>query len=209
MGRYIEPVCRLCRREGVQLFLKGSRCISAKCAVVKRKSPPGVRAKKKMTKMTDYGFGLREKQKIKRMYGLGEKQFYNTFLKAERKTGKAGDNLLICLESRLDNVVLRSNIASSRALSRQLIGHGHLLVNGKKVNIPSYQIKAGDIIEARQKSKNLSAIRDSLKNISRQGVPSWLEVDENEVKSKVLSLPVREDIQIPANEQLVVEFYSK
>ena len=209
MGRYIDPVCRLCRREGVQLMLKGNRCISSKCSVIKRKSPPGVKAKKRMTKMTDYAYGLREKQKIKRMYGLGEKQFYITFTKAERKIGKTGDSLLIFLESRLDNVVLKSHIASSRAQSRQLINHGHLLVNGKKINIPSYQVKPGDVIEAKTKSKNLSAIRDSLKNISRQGVPTWLEVDENEVKSKVLFLPTREDIQIPANEQLVVEFYSK
>ncbi|MDH4127706.1 MAG: 30S ribosomal protein S4 [Spirochaetota bacterium] len=209
MGRYIEPVCRLCRREGVQLFLKGNRCISAKCAVTKRKSPPGVKGKKRMAKTTDYGFELREKQKIKRMYCLRERQFYNTFTKAERKTGKSGDNLLISLESRLDNIVLRSHFSSSRPQARQLITHGHLLVNGKKVNIPSYQVRQGDVIEARPKSKNLSAIRDSLKNISRQGAPTWLEIDENEVKSKILLIPSREDIQIPANEQLVVEFYSK
>ncbi len=209
MGRYLGSVCRLCRREGLQLFLKGNRCLSPKCAVVKRKSPPGVRGKKRMAKISDYGTELREKQKVKRMYGLGEKQFFNTFVKAENKVGKTGDNLIVALEKRLDNIVFKSHFASSRFQSRQLINHGHFRVNGRKVNIPSYAIKAGDVIEARPKSKNLSIIRESLKNISRKGLPSWIEVDENEVKSKILAVPVREDIQLPANEQLIVEFYSK
>ncbi len=209
MGRNLGSVCRLCRREGLQLFLKGSRCLSPKCAVVKRKSPPGVRGKKRMAKVSDYGLELREKQKVKRMYGLGEKQFFNTFVKAERKVGKTGDNLIVALERRLDNIVLRSHFASSRFQSRQLINHGHIRVNGRKVNIPSFSVKAGDVIEARPKSKNLAIIRDSLKNISRKGIPGWLEVDENEVKAKILAVPEREDIQLPANEQLIVEFYSK
>ena len=190
-------------------MLKGSRCLSPKCAVTKRKSPPGERPKKRLGKLSDFGVELREKQKVKRMYGLGEKQFYLTFQKADKKVGKTGDNLLISLERRLDNVILKSHFASSRAQSRQLISHGHFQINGRKVNIPSYVVREGDVIEARTKSKNLAVIRDGLKNLSRQGVPSWLEVDENEVKSKVLTVPNREDIQIPANEQLIVEFYSK
>lgn len=209
MGRYLGPVCRLCRREGTQLFLKGNRCLSPKCAVVKRKTPPGMKGKKRAAKLSDYGVELREKQKVKRMYGLGEKQFFNSFDQAERKVGKTGDNLLISLERRFDNIVFKSHIASSRSQARQLIGHGHFLINGKKVNIPSYRLREGDVIETKEKSKNLTVIRDSLKNISRKGVPNWIEIDENAVKAKVLALPVREDIQIDANEQLVVEYYSK
>jgi small subunit ribosomal protein S4 len=209
MGRYIGPTCRLCRAEGTQLFLKGKRCMSAKCAVVKRKSPPGVRGKKRMVKTSDYGVKLREKQKVRKMYGLLEKQFYNTFVKADKKLGKAGDNLLIFLERRLDNIVYISHFASSRNQARQLISHGHFQINGKKVNKPSFIVKVGDVIEAKQKSKNLGVVRESLKNISKKGAPSWMEIDENEVKAKVLQLPTREDIQIPANEQLIVEYYSK
>ncbi len=209
MGRCLDPVCRMCRREGIQLFLKGNRCLSPKCAVTKRKSPPGVHSKKRATKLSDYGVELREKQKIKRMYTLSEKQFFNTFEKAERKVGKTADILLTSLEKRLDNVIYRSHFSTSRLQARQIISHGHILVNSKKVNIPSYSVKEGDLIEVKSKSKNLAIIRDSLKNISRQGIPTWLEVDENEVKSKVLMIPTRDDIQINANEQLVVEFYSK
>ncbi len=206
MGRHIGAVCRLCRAEKTQLFLKGTRCFSPKCAVVKRKSTPGVRGKKRMRKITDYGLELREKQKVKRMYGLLEKQFYNTFVRADSKLGKTGDNLLIFLERRLDNIVYKSNFASSRSQARQLVNHGHFKVNGRKVNIPSFQIRSGDIIEAKQESKNLGVIREGLKKEER---PSWIEVDENEVKVKIIHLPVREDIRIAANEQLIVEFYSK
>jgi len=209
MGRYTGPVCRLCRTEGTQLFLKGSKCQSAKCAVTKRRTPPGMRGKKRMPKVSDYGVALREKQKVKRMYGLGEKQFHNLFIKANKSKGKAGDNLLSLLERRLDNIILKSNIAASRYQARQLVNHGHFLVNGRKVDIPSFTVKEGDVIEARERSKNLSVIRDSLKNISKNGIPTWIEIDENEVKAKILMLPTREDIQINANEQLIVELYSK
>ena len=209
MGRYTGPVCRLCRAEGVQLFLKANRCLSSKCAITKKKPPPGVRAKKRAPKTSDYGVGLREKQKVKRMYGLLEKQFYNTFKKAARKKGKTGDNLIIDLEKRLDNILLISNFASSRYQARQLVSHGHFLVNGKKVNIASFTVRVGDTIQAKEKSKNLSVIRDSLKNISKKGAPSWIEIDENEVKAKITSIPTREEIPLPANEQLIVELYSK
>lgn len=210
MGRYLGPKCRLCRREGIQLFLKGTRCFSVKCALVKRKNPPGVLAKKRTSKLSNFGVEMREKQKLKRMYGcLGEKQFYIDFHHSERKTGKTSDNLILALERRFDNVLLRSHFASSRFQAQQLISHGHFQINGRKVDIPSYRVQPNDVISAREKSKNLSVIRESLKNLSKQGVASWLEIDENEVTCKILDQPKKEEITLPLNEQLVVEFYSK
>ena len=204
MGRYLGPSCRLCRREGISLCFKGS-----KCGLVRRKSKPGLKAKKRMVKLSDYGLRLREKQKLKRIYGLREKQFYNFFIKAEKRKGKTGDNLLLLLERRLDNIVLRSHFARTRIQARQIVSHGHILVNRKKVNIASYLLKEGDVLELRKKSKNLGIVRESLKNMGNQGVVDWLEVDENEIRAKLKYIPSRGDIDIPVNEQVVVEFYSK
>jgi len=208
MGRYLGPSCRLCRREGIKLMLKGERCLSNKCAVVKRKFPPG-QLPRRRRKVSEYGGQLREKQKVKRYYGLMERQFRNYFELASRKKGITGELLLILLEQRLDNVVFRMHFASSRKMARQIVKHGHILVNGKKVDIPSYLVKEGDEIEVREKSKKLIPILESMKNESRIGTVSWIEVDPDALKGKFVYLPKREEIDLPVSEQLIVELYSK
>ncbi|RMF97636.1 MAG: 30S ribosomal protein S4 [Candidatus Schekmanbacteria bacterium] len=208
MARYRGPVCRLCRREGLKLFLKGEKCFTS-CVFEKRGFPPGQRSRFARPKYSDYGIQLREKQKVKSIYGVLERQFRNYFYMAERQKGITGENLLILLERRLDNVVHRMKFADSLPQARQLVTHGHFLVNKKKVNIPSYLVKAGDTIEVREKSRNLAIFNREGKKSNQEAIPAWLEVDRENLKGKVLSLPRREYITIPIQEQLIVELYSK
>ena len=209
MARYIGSVCRLCRRENLKLFLKGDRCYSDKCAFDRRSYPPGQHGQRRGRKFSDYGIQLREKQKVKRMYGLSEKQFRLFFKRADRQKGITGTNLLVLLECRLDNVVYRLGFVNSRTQGRQFVKHNHFLVNGKKVNIPSYTIKMGDVIEIREKSRNIQAIKDSLDAVVRRGVPQWLDLEKENLKGMVKVYPVREDLTMPIQEQLIVELYSK
>lgn len=209
MSKYTGPVCRLCRREGVPLMLKGQRCIGAKCTLNKKKSPPGLQTSFRRPKLSEYGLQLREKQKIRRYYNVSEKYFRNLYEKASRKTGKTGDNLLIMLETRLDSVLFLMNLASSRKQARQLINHGHIIVNEKKLDKPGYLVRAGDAIALKEKSKRLLFIRENLKMRQSGAQPAWIEVDEDAMTGKVLSIPERADIQAPGNETLVVELYSK
>ena len=206
MARYTDANCKLCRREGQKLFLKGERCYSSKCALERRNYAPGQHGQSRK-KQSDYGNQLREKQKTKRFYGLQETQFRNLFDKAERKKGITGENLLILLESRLDNVVFRLGFASSRKEARQLVTHSHFTVNGKKVNIPSYEVKAGDVIKVKEKSTNSPKFKE-VKEMSIT-VPSWLTVDVEKLEGKVLTLPTRAEIDTPVAEHLIVELYSK
>ncbi|OIN96056.1 MAG: 30S ribosomal protein S4 [Deltaproteobacteria bacterium CG1_02_45_11] len=209
MSRYRGSVCRLCRRENLKMFLKGDRCYSDKCAFDRRAYPPGQHGQRRGRKISDYGIQLREKQKLRRMYGLSEKQFHLFFERADNQKGITGTNLLVILERRLDNVVYRLGFVNSRAQGRHFVKHNHFIVNGKKVNIPSYFIKVGDVIEIREKSRNLQAIKDSLEAVVRRGVPPWLDFEKEKLKGIVKSFPVREDLTMPIQEQLVVEFYSK
>ena len=208
MARYTGPSCRLCRRENMELFLKGDRCYTDKCAMKRRNYPPGQHGQGR-SKTSDYGVQLREKQKVKRIYGLLEKQFRGYFDRADRMKGVTGTNLLTLLERRLDNVVYRLGFASSRSESRQLVSHGHFILNGRKVTIPSIRIKAGDLVELRDKSRKITQINESLDAVVRRGVPQWLELDRDAFKGVVKILPVREDITTPIQEQLIVELYSK
>ncbi len=208
MARYRDSVCRLCRRENLKLFLKGDRCYSDKCAFDRRSYAPGQHGQRR-GKFSDYGVQLREKQKVKRMYGLLEKQFRLVFQKADRRKGLTGTNLLLLLESRIDNVVYRLGFVNSRTQGRHFVRHNHFLVNGKKVNIPSYLITPGDVVEIREKSRNIKCIEDSLAAVIRRGIPQWLELEKENYKGTVTSLPVREDITMPIQEQLIVELYSK
>ena len=208
MARYIESGCRLCRRENLKLYLKGDRCYSDKCAFERRSYPPGQHGQGR-SKFSSYGVQLREKQKVKRMYGLVEKQFRNFFAKAERQKGITGTNLLILLERRLDNMVYRLGFANSRNEARQLVQHNHFNINGRKVNIPSYLVKVGDVIELREKSRKNAKINDSLEGVARRGIPSWLELDKEHYQGRILVLPNREDLTMPIKEQLIVELYSK
>jgi small subunit ribosomal protein S4 len=201
--------CRICRRENVKLFLKGDRCYSDKCAFDRRSYPPGEHGERRGRKTSDYGIQLREKQKIKRIYGLSEKQFHLFFERADRQKGITGTNLLVALERRLDNVVFRLGFANSRTQARQLVQHSHFQVNGRKVNIPSFQVKIGDAVEVRERSKKIQMIQDSLDAVVRRGVPQWLDLEKDNLKGVVKSLPVREDLTMPMQEQLVVELYSK
>ncbi len=209
MARYRGSVCRLCRRENLKLFLKGDRCYSDKCAFDRRGYPPGQHGQRRHGKTSDYGVQLREKQKVKRIYGLSEKQFHLFFERAERQKGITGINLLILLESRLDNVVYRLGFVNSRTQGRHFVKHNHFLVNGKKVNIPSYLVKAGDVIELRDKSRKIQAITDALDAVVRRGIPQWLDLEKENMKGIAKSSPVREDIIMPIQEQLIVELYSK
>ena len=210
MGRYIESVCKICRREGMKLFFKGDRCYTDKCAFERRTYAPGQHGQAKTkTKTTPYALQLREKQRLKRMYGLMEKQFHNYFKKAERLRGITGENLLVLLERRLDNVVYRIGFADSRSDARQLIMHNHLLVNGKKVNVPSYLVRAGEAIEIKEKTRGKARVNEALEAVERRGVPQWLELNKAASKGIVKSLPKREDITMPIQEQLIVELYSK
>lgn len=209
MARYTDSVCRLCRRENMKLFLKGDRCYSDKCAFDRRGYVPGQHGQRRGRKLSDYGIQLREKQKVKRIYGLTEKQFRITFNHASRKKGIAGTNFLVLLERRLDNVVYRLGFVASRNQGRQLVRHNHFSVNGKRVNIPSYQVKIGDEIEVREKSRKVQAVVDSLDAVVRRGVPQWLDLDKDNMKGVIKSFPVREDLTMPMQEQLIVEFYTR
>lgn len=206
MARYTDANCRLCRREGQKLFLKGDRCYSTKCAMERRGYAPGQHGQGR-SKASDYALQLREKQKTKRFYGLQETQFRNLFDKADRKQGITGENLLIMLETRLDNVVFRLGFASSRKEARQLVTHGHFTVNGKKVNIPSYAVKPGDVIKVKEKSTNSPKFKE-VKEMTIT-VPEWVSVDVEKLEGKVLSVPTREQIDTPVAEHLIVELYSK
>jgi small subunit ribosomal protein S4 len=208
LARYRGSVCRLCRRENMKLFLKGDRCYSDKCAFDRRSYAPGQHGQRR-PKFSDYGVQLREKQKVKRMYGLSEKQFRLTFANADKKKGITGTNLLVLLETRLDNVVYLLGFTNSRTQGRHFVKHNHFLVNGKKVNIPSYKVKPGDAVEIRERSKNIKFIEDSLTAVVRRGIPQWLELEKDNKKGVVKSIPAREDINIPIQEQLIVELYSK
>ncbi len=210
MARHREAVCRLCRREGQKLFLKGLRCFTEKCEIEKRNFVPGQHGQSRRPKLAGYGLQLREKQKVKRTYGLLERQFRNFYEKAERAKGPTGENLLIMLERRLDNVVWRIGLASSRSQARQIVLHGHVHINGKKVNIPSYLVNVGEEIALKTDMHDNAMVLDA-RNVSqsRNAVP-WLEVDKENFKAKVNSLPRRDDVQTPPiNEQLIVELYSK
>ena len=209
MARYTDPVCRLCRREGIKLFLKGSKCFSDKCPLEKRNFAPGQHGKDRKAKVVGYGLQLREKQKAKRIYFTQEGQFRNYFEKAARSRGVTGEMLLQQLERRLDSVVLRLGFGMSRRQARQLVRHGHIAVNGRKVNIPSYQVGVGEEITVREGSRKLAILEQAKEFAGHQNMPSWLEVDRDNYKGRVLSLPKREDIQLPVNEQLIVELYSK
>ena len=208
MARYRDSVCRICRREGLKLFLKGDRCYTDKCSIDRRAYPPGQHGQGRK-KTTDYGIQLREKQKVRRMYGLLEKQFRNYFKLAARQKGVTGDNLLMLIESRLDNMVYRLGFASSRNEARQMVSHGHFLIDGKKANIPSMRLKAGSTVEVREKSQKHGKINDALDAVIRRGVPEWLELDRDKFKGTVKALPSREDITMPIQENLIVELYSK
>ncbi|GIW42887.1 MAG: 30S ribosomal protein S4 [Candidatus Binatia bacterium] len=208
MARYRDPVCRLCRREGVKLFLKGERCYSDKCALERRNYPPGQHGQARK-KQTEYAKQLREKQKLKRIYGLLEGQFKRYFALAERSREITGDRLLQILEQRLDNLVYRLGFARSRAEARQLVRHGHFLVDGRRVDIPSYLVKPGQSISVREKSRQILAVQQALETAKRRGVPDWLELDESNFVGRLKSLPTREEISVPVNEKLVVELYSK
>ncbi len=208
MARYVGSVCRLCRREGTKLFLKGDRCFSEKCAIEKRAYPPGMHGQGR-TRFSDYGVQLREKQKVKRMYGLLEHQFRRTFSRASRMKGRAGENLLVLLERRLDNVVFRMGFATSRSEARQLVGHGHFLVDGRKATTPSIQLRAGQVISVREKSRKVERISAALDALEGRAIPQWLEIDKDKYAGTVTQLPAREDITLPIEEQLIVELYSR
>jgi len=208
LARYTGPSCRLCRREGSELFLKGERCYTDKCAIKRRSYPPGQHGQGRI-KVSDYGVQLREKQKVRRIYGILENQFRGYFEMADRMKGVTGENLLFILEKRLDNVAYRLGFATSRTEARQLVRHGHFTLNGRKVNIPSLQAKAGDVLQLREKSRKITAITESLEGVVRRGIPQWLELDKDSCKGVVKAMPVREDITMPIQEQLIVELYSK
>ncbi len=208
MARYTDAVCRLCRREGTKLFLKGDRCFSPKCGIERRAYPPGQHGQGR-ARFSDYGVQLREKQKVKRMYGLLEKQFASTMKKASRMKGRAGENLLILLERRFDNVVFRMGFATSRAEARQLVKHGHFLVDGRKAATPSMLLKPGSKITVREKSRQIARIAGALETLEGRSLPQWVEIDKDKFEGEVKALPTREDITLPIQEQLIVELYSR
>ena len=208
MARYTDSVCRLCRREGMKLFLKGERCYSEKCAITRRNYAPGQHGQRR-PKPSEYGLQLREKQKVKRIYGVFERQFRSYFARADRRKGVTGENLLLLLEQRLDSVVYRLGFASSRAQARQLVSHGHFTVNNRKVDIPSYLVKNGDIIQVRERSRTLEPITMSLETVEQRGIPTWLELNKADFKGIVHQFPSRDQLTIPIQEQLIVELYSK
>ena len=209
MARYTGPVCRLCRRERMKLFLKGDRCFKEKCAIERRGYPPGQHGGRRTRRTLGYGLQLREKQKVKRTYGVLESQFRDYFKEADRRKGITGENLLSMLERRLDNVVYSLGFASSRAQGRQLVRHGHVQVDGKKVTIPSYQVREGQTVAVKEVSRKNDFIRASVETARGRGVPEWLELDAESFTGKVLRLPTREDIKLPIQEQLIVELYSR
>ncbi len=209
MARYTGPACRRCRRENLKLYLKGDRCYSDKCSFERRAFGPGQHGQARFRKVSDYAIQLREKQKVKNIYGMLEGQFRNYFHKADLQKGITGENLLIMLERRLDNTVFRLGFASSRKQARQLVRHNHVQVNGKKVNIPSYLISVNDVITIKEKSRTNSYLVESMEAVARRGIPSWLELDKAAFKATVKALPNREEITMPIQEQLIVELYSK
>ena len=209
MAVYHDAKCRLCRREGMKLFLKGTRCMSDKCAMERRSYAPGEHGKSRRAKETNYGQQLREKQKARRIYGVLERQFRNYFYKAAASKGVTGETLLQFLETRLDNVVFRLGFAPNRASARQLVSHGHLSVNGKPVDIPSYLVKAGDEVSLREKSRKLVVVQNALEGRKGQSVPEWLDLSVEKMSGRVLNIPTRASIPVPVNEQLIVELYSK
>jgi small subunit ribosomal protein S4 len=208
VARYIGALCRICRREGEKLFLKGDRCYTEKCAIERRKYPPGQHGQG-FKKMSDYGIQLREKQKVRKMFGLLERQFRKYFHEAERKKGITGEVLLQLIESRLDSMVFRMGFAPNRRRARQLIKHGHVIVNAREVNIPSFATKAGDLVEIRQASRGMPEIGESLSKSEHRGIPGWVEIDSANYKGKVSHIPSRDEMQLPVQEQLIVELYSK
>lgn len=210
MARHLDSVCKLCRREGEKLFLKGDRCFSPKCSFERRSYPPGLHGRQGQfrRKESDYKLQLREKQKVRRLYGIFERQFRRYFRQAQRQKGLTGVNLLTILESRLDNVIYRLGLASSRAQARQLISHGHFSVNDQKTNIPSFQVSIGDVIAVRDKSKNNGFFKEAVDNIDAGRVPDWLSLDAKGLSGRVISLPSREHVDVTLNEQLIVEYYS-
>ncbi len=208
MARYIDSVCRQCRREGLKLFLKGERCYTDKCAIERRNYPPGVHGQGRQ-KFSEYALQLREKQKVKRMYGLLEGQFKRYFQKAARSKGVTGEILLQYLERRLDNMVYRMGFSTSRAEARQMVRHGHITVNGRKVDIPSALLKVGDVVAVRDKSRKITRIQDAMAQAEHRGAPDWLEVQTEAFSGRVKMLPQREELTMPINEQLIVELYSK
>jgi len=209
MARYTDPSCRLCRREKQKLFLKGTKCFTEKCPVERRAFPPGQHGQSRRTKISEYGVQLREKQKIRRMYGLQEKQFRNTFERALKQTGRTGETLVKLLERRLDNVVYRLGLAPSRKAARQLVNHGHFMVNNRAVDVPSYLLKAGDAIQVREKSKKLEILHASMKRMKDTAMLPWLSLDKAAMVGTFLNVPERADIPLNADEQLIVELYSK
>ncbi|MCC7009351.1 MAG: 30S ribosomal protein S4 [Acidobacteria bacterium] len=209
MARYIGPVCRLCRREGMKLFLKGERCYTEKCAIEKRNVPPGQHGRSRKAKLVGYGIQLREKQKVKRTYGVLENQFRRYFEAADRQKGITGELLLQMLERRLDNVVYRLGFATSRPQARQLVRHGHFTVNGRKVDIPSYAVRSGDVVALRAKSGENAIIQHAMEEVKGRGIPEWLLFDAGGRAGRVVQLPTRQQINLPVQEQLIVELYSK
>jgi small subunit ribosomal protein S4 len=208
VARYIGAVCRLCRREGQKLFLKGERCYTDKCAIERRNYPPGEHGQAR-PKFSEYSIQLREKQKLRRIYGILEAQFRRYFVMADRSKGVTGETLLQLLERRLDNIVYRIGFSTSRTEARQLVRHGHFRVNGRKVDIPSYLVRAGDIVTVREKSQKVTRIQEALELARRRGVPDWIEVTPEQWSGRVKALPTRQDLTMPVNEKLVVELYSK
>ena len=208
MARNIDSVCRLCRRENLKLFLKGERCYTDKCAIERRNYPPGQHGQGR-PKFSEYSLQLREKQKVKRMYGLMENQFRRTFTEAARTKGITGETLLVLLERRLDNVTYRLGFASSRAEARLLVRHGHILVNGRRVNIPSFTVKVGDVVSVKESSRQIGRVLTSMDGAQRRGVPDWADVDRDACSGRIKILPSRNDITMPINEKLIVELYSK
>lgn len=209
MARYTGALCRLCRRENLKLFLKGDRCYGDKCAFERRAYAPGQHGQRRAGKMSDYHLQLREKQKVRRIYGVLEKPFRRYYYRADKQKGITGTNLLINLECRADNIVFRMGFANSRGQARQLMRHNHFLVNGKRANIPSQQIKVGDVIEVKEGSRKVPVILEAVETVVRRGIPNWLEVDKESFKGVVKALPNREDLALPVQEQLIIELYSK
>ena len=209
MARHTGSVCKLCRREGTKLFLKGERCLSEKCALDRRNFPPGQHGQGRQSKMQEYGRQLREKQKARRTYGILERQFRRYYESASRMPGVTGENILKMLESRLDNIVYRLGFAGSRSGARQLVRHRHIEVNGTVVNIPSYAVKPGDVVAVRESSRNLEMIQESLRHLGRSREMTWLDLDKSKLSGRMIAEPSREDIQIPLEEHLIVELYSK
>ena len=209
MARYTDSSCKLCRRENLRLYLKGDRCYGDKCAFERRSYAPGQHGQRRGGKLSDYRIQLREKQKVKRIYGLLEKQFRGYYFRAERQKGITGTNLLILLECRLDNIVYRMGFAASRKQARQLVRHNHFLVNNRKVNIPSYQVRPGDEVGAKDKSKKVPQVVEAMETVVRRGIPDWIEVDKEKFMGTLKALPNREDLTMPIQEQLIIELYSK